>query len=226
MQVVAEWFVAVSSSLASAGAWLADLNWGTLEGLLSVLISLVGIWVTLRLHRTANRAKLESTGEIVKSKTIPMLDLEEIQIKIENTGPKDVLIKHIEMCRVKCSIGLRGRKLKYTSCKTVHSKKEHESRLDAFQFASFHHPVKLHHPVNLSDANPSDVLGSGKSCDRFMSKNFPSETNVHLAELAKTKDEAKTVQFVVCTDAGKFPVESDEDLKEFVVSKILSAQTR
>ncbi|CAJ2376224.1 MAG: hypothetical protein IBGAMO2_240003 [Arenicellales bacterium IbO2] len=176
--------------------------------IISAGIACVGLyfaWVRLCLIATANQAKLKATGMLVSRG--------EIKIQIKNTGSKKVIINHIEICRVKIrGIGLCDCNREYQSCKVVLSGTEDDDYTPT--------ELTLYDPLAFPDE--SHALDVGKSCARF----FPFEENEDLAELAKTKREAKTVQFVVCTDYGKFPVKSEKRVKKLVVSSIISAIKR
>lgn len=220
MQVVAEWF-------ASVWSWLTE--WVSILGYLAAIVLAVAALIvtsavkavtaeTVRraFNVSANQAKLKATGVFPDTKGT--------QIKIENTGSKEVIIQHIEMCRVKNrGISLFGRKREYKSCKVVLSNKELAAlgMLPKFELYdqiayAFIAPVEY---------DSSYVLRGGESCKRCVP--FYEETHCDdLADLASNKKEAKSVEFVIATDNGKFLVKSGKELKKSVVSKIVSAIAR
>ncbi|MDA8015045.1 MAG: hypothetical protein MPK09_05455 [Gammaproteobacteria bacterium] len=187
---VAEWFGAF-------GSWAAGLG------------SLAAAWVALYLGLTANHAKLKAKGMFD--------DFFGIQIEIENTGSKEVIIRHIEVCRVKKrGITLFGRKRECKSCKVVYSHKKTE--MFPAEPGFYEPPV-----ISLSGDDPSNFLEPGKSTSRCVPQDTFQCGKNELGEIASTKKQAKSVEFVVCTDYGKFPVKSEKSLKKFVVSEFTSA---
>lgn len=218
MQVLAEWF-----------SGLSFLGKAALSFLLLVLVAFpaaVAKEIAEKVMRLAfnshneNRARLKVAGTFSTSgiTRIERLMREEIRIKIENVGAKDVIIHHIELCREKKrGIWFFGRKSELDPCKFVESRKEHEPRVDAFMLwnvAFIGDPSKM---------ESSEVLEAGKSCARFIPLNLSPNVHDLFTQLVATKKEAKTVRFVVCTDYGKFPVKSDKDVKKFVVRSVLPA---
>jgi len=118
--------------------------------------------------RNANKAKLEAKCE---------LSTFGLSFCIKNTGAKAMIIQHIEMC-----VGEQHERRM-----AVESSKKSEIPPNAFS---------LYDPAVLSDE--SDVIEVGQNRTRLVSMNFNEDSVFQFKDFARSKKEAKTMQFVVC----------------------------
>ena len=211
----------ITEFLKAIGSWFAKqgdfLEWFAAFGAWSAgATTVLATWVALYLGIAANHAKLKATGVFAKSNGGIIYG---IQMKIKNVRAKDVTIKCIAMCRIKKmrSLGLSGFKRKFESCRGVFSQKEGDT---SFFGSAFYMDRTKQFPEQ------EEVLESGKTCTRLITIDFFADSHDYLLDLAETKKEAKTVQFVVCTDYGNFPVESDQSVKKFLVDVLTAAIER
>lgn len=210
MKVVAEWFVAMWSWLTEWVSTLGYLGAAVLAIVVLIVTSAVKAVTTETVRRTfnalANREKLKATGTLVN------INSGEIKVEIKNIGSKKVTIKHLGICQVKtCGMGLFGSNRKYESCLAFLSITADDNYFPEFV---------LEDPRDFRDQ--PDELEVGQSCTR----SFEFYGDDCLSDLAKTKEQAKVVQFVVYTERRKFPVKSEKPVKKLVVSSIISAIAR
>jgi len=148
--------------------------------------------VAVQIASNAYKAKLKGVCKIANS------FFPEFALEVENIGPHTMVIRHIEMW-----VGKQQAKQNGHDAVEFRKKSENISPDYTFKFIM---PAVL--PAVLPDES-LEVLEVGKSCTLFVPRNFDEKkARVALKEFVRNEKEAKTVQFVVCTDYGKFPVKT------------------